>query len=311
MSVTKNHPFVGRLAPSPTGPLHVGHARSFLIAWWQARQACGTLLLRHEDLDVDRSRSAYRDLVRRDLEWLGLDWDGPEWVQSEHVSGIHAAAARLLEQGDAYPCVCSRGDIAAVSAPHAGDAPARYPGTCRDVFASVADAERRTGKLAGVRARTTSREWAFEDLVYGPQRSNVGDEVGDFLILRRDKIPAYQLAVVVDDARQGVTHVVRGHDLLDSTARQLLLYAALGFSPPTFCHVPLVVDDAGVRLAKRTAGLSLRELREQGVDPRRIVQWVAGGLGMGVPELVTPRELVPAFDLARMPRTPVTTPATW
>lgn len=311
MPVMKNQAFVGRLAPSPTGPLHVGHARSFLIAWWQARQARGTLLLRHEDLDVDRSRSDYRDLVRRDLEWLGLDWDGPEWIQSEQVSGIQAAAARLLEQGDAYPCVCSRGDIAAVSAPHAGEATARYPGTCRDVFASVEDAERRTGKLAGVRARTASREWEFEDLVYGPQRSNVAEQVGDFLILRRDKIPAYQLAVVVDDARQGVTHVVRGQDLLDSTARQLLLYAALGLRPPTFCHVPLVVDDAGVRLAKRTAGLSLRELRERGVDPRRIVQWVARGLGMDATELVTPRELVAAFDLARMPRTPVTTPATW
>lgn len=311
MSVMTKRPFVGRLAPSPTGPLHLGHARSFLIAWWQARRARGALLLRQEDLDVDRSHGSHRDLVRRDLEWLGLDWDGPEWVQSEHVSGIRSAAERLLKQGDAYPCVCSRGDIAAVSAPHAGEAIVRYPGTCRDRFRSIEDAERQTGKLAGLRARTTSHEWVFDDCVYGPQRSNVGEEVGDFLILRRDKIPAYQLAVVVDDARQDVTHVVRGQDLLDSTPRQLFLYAALGLDPPAFCHVPLVVDDAGVRLAKRTAGKSLRELRERGVDPRRIVQWVASGLGMDVPNLVTPREVVEAFDLSRMPLSPVVAPANW
>lgn len=305
-------PLVCRLAPSPTGPLHLGHARSFLIAWWHARKAGGRVLLRQEDLDVERSRFAYRELVRFDLEWLGLDWDGPEWVQSEHVAEIHTAAEQLLRTGHAYPCVCSRGDIqSVVSAPHAGEANARYPGTCRDRFTSLAQAERESGKLAGVRARVPSRVWRFDDAVYGPQASNVADDVGDFLIVRRDKVPSYQLAVVVDDARQGVTSVVRGEDLLDSTARQLFLYDALGLTPPAFCHVPLVVDATGARLAKRSAGLSLQELRERGVDPRRIVQWVAQSVGMVVGELVTPADVTAQFELGRLPRTPAMIPAAW
>lgn len=305
-------PLVSRLAPSPTGPLHLGHARSFLIAWWHARKAGGRVLLRQEDLDVERSRVSYRDLARFDLEWLGLDWDGPEWVQSEHVAEIHVAAEQLLRSGHAYPCVCSRGDIqSVVSAPHAGDVTVRYPETCRDRFTSIEQAQAATGKLAGIRVRVPSRVWSFEDAVCGPQSSNVAEDVGDFLIVRRDKVPSYQLAVVVDDARQGVTSVVRGEDLLDSTARQLFLYEALGLTPPQFCHVPLVVDAAGVRLAKRSAGLSLQELRSRGVDARRIVQWVAASAGLNVTELVTPREVTSAFDLAQLPRTAATIPAVW
>lgn len=305
-------PLVSRLAPSPTGPLHLGHARSFLIAWWHARKAGGRVLLRQEDLDVERSRLSYRELVRFDLEWLGLDWDGPEWVQSEHVAEILAAAEKLLAAGHAYPCVCSRGDIqSVVSAPHAGEAVVRYPGTCRGKFASLAQAQTETGKLAGIRARVPSRVWRFEDAVYGHQTSNVAEDVGDFLIVRRDKVPSYQLAVVVDDARQGVTSVVRGEDLLGSTARQLFLYEALGLTPPAFGHVPLVVDAAGVRLAKRSAGLSLQELRSRGVDPRRIVQWVAQSVGMDVTELVTPADLTSAFELGRLPKVAATIPTEW
>jgi glutamyl-tRNA synthetase len=302
---------IGRLAPSPTGPLHLGHARSFLIAWWQARQAGGRLVLRQEDLDGARSKAVYREQVRHDLEWLGLDWDGPEWVQSEHVDTILGAARRLLDAGAAYPCVCSRGDIQVVSAPHAGETSARYPGTCCGRFASVEEAERVTGKLAGIRVRVPPRAWEFTDHVFGPQRSDVQADVGDFLIVRRDKVPSYQLAVVVDDARQGVTHVVRGVDLLDSTPRQLFLYDALGLTPPKYYHVPLVVDAGGVRLAKRSAGLSLEELREQGVDPRKIVQWVAASVGLSVREPVTPRDVLGAFDFERLPRDPVSVPRTW
>ncbi len=305
-------PLVGRLAPSPTGPLHLGHARSFLLAWWQARHAGGKLLLRQEDLDVDRSRRAFRDLARHDLEWLGLDWDGPEWVQSEHVAHIHAAARTLLAQGDAYPCVCSRGDIqSVVSAPHAGEVTVTYPGTCRGRFATVEQAEAESGKLAGVRARVPDHVWSFEDGICGARSSNVARDVGDFLIVRRDKVPAYQLAVVVDDARQGVTSVVRGEDLLDSTPRQLFLYHALRLPPPRFYHVPLVVDGAGVRLAKRSAGLSLQELRERGVDPRSIVSWVARSAGIEVNEYVTATEVVPHFDIAKVSRAPARVPDVW
>jgi glutamyl-tRNA synthetase len=269
-------------------------------------------LLRQEDLDVERSRTTFRDLARFDLEWLGLDWDGPEWVQSEHVEAIHAASEQLVAQGDAYPCVCSRGDIqAVVRAPHAGELVVRYPGTCRDRFESRAEAERQSGKLAGIRARVPDRIWSYEDGVYGPQSSNVAEQVGDFLIVRRDKVPSYQLAVVVDDARQGVTSVVRGEDLLDSTPRQLFLYAALGLTPPRFFHVPLVVDATGARLAKRSAGLSLQELRERRVDPRRIVAWVARSAGMAVNERVTPSEVTPLFDIAKLPHLTTTLPSEW
>lgn len=307
-----NDPIVGRLAPSPTGPLHVGHARSFLLAWWQVRRANGRLLLRQEDLDVERSRAEFRELARYDLEWLGLDWDGAEWVQSQHVAGIHADADRLVREGHAYPCVCSRGDIqASISAPHAGETSVRYPGTCRGKFASCAEAEAVTGKLAGIRAFVPDRVWSFEDGVCGAKSSNVANEVGDFLILRRDKVPSYQLAVVVDDARQGVTSVVRGEDLLDSTARQLFLYEALGSTPPRFFHVPLVVDAEGVRLAKRSAGLSLRELRERGVDPRRVVAWVARSAGVDAGELVTAREVTAHVDVAKIPRSPAQLPVQW
>lgn len=303
--------FIGRLAPSPTGPLHLGHARSFLIAWWQARQAGGRLVLRQEDLDAARSKDVYRAQVRRDLEWLGIDWDGPEWVQSEHIESILGAADRLLARGHAYPCVCSRGDIQSVSAPHAGETSARYPGTCYGRFRTVEEAERVTGKLAGIRVCVPPRMWEFTDHVYGPQRFDVQADVGDFLIVRRDKVPSYQLAVVVDDARQGVTHVVRGVDLLDSTPRQLLLYEALELTPPKYYHIPLVVDATGARLAKRSAGLSLAELREQGVDPRTIVQWVAASVGVTVSKPVTPRDVLGDFDFARLPRDTVCVPQTW
>lgn len=282
------------------------------MAWWQVRRGHGRLLLRQEDLDVERSRLAYRDLARFDLEWLGLDWDGPEWVQSEHVEAIHAAAHHLVSRGDAYPCVCSRGDIqSVVSAPHAGETVARYPGTCRGRFASLDEAERQSGKLAGIRARVPDRVWRYHDGVCGLRASNLLEDVGDFLIVRRDKVPAYQLAVVVDDARQGVTSVLRGEDLLDSTPRQLFLYEALGLTPPQFFHVPLVVDGTGARLAKRSAGLSLQELRERGVDPRRIVTWVAQSAGMAVTELVTPHDAVTLFDLAALPRRPAAIPTQW
>lgn len=305
-------PLTGRLAPSPTGPLHLGHARSFLIAWWQARKAEGQLRLRQEDLDGERSKLTYRDLVRYDLEWLGLDWDGPEWIQSQHVEEINDAAERLVQAGHAYPCVCSRGDVqSVVSAPHAGEPAHRYPGTCVGRFASVAEAELRSGKPAGIRLRVPSRNIAFEDGVCGPQVSNPAEDVGDFLIVRRDKVPSYQLAVVVDDARQGVTSVVRGQDLLDSTARQLYLHEVLGLVSPGYFHVPLVVDAAGARLAKRARGLSLQELRERGIEPRRIVEWVARSVGIAVDEPVSPRDVVEYFDMQGLPSGPVAVPEAW
>jgi glutamyl-tRNA synthetase len=302
---------VGRLAPSPTGPLHLGHARSFLVAYWHARKHNGRLFLRQEDLDVGRSRQEFSDLVRFDLEWLGLDWDEPEWIQSQHAEGIRAAAKRLMDQGDAYACVCSRGEIQAVSAPHVEDTPPVYNGRCRGRFSSVEQAEASTGRQAGIRARVPPGTWQFHDGIFGAIEQDLTSEVGDFLIMRRDKIPAYQLAVVVDDARQGVNTVIRGCDLLDSTPRQLFLHQALGLTPPRYLHLPLVMSRDGERLAKRAKGLSLQELRTRGVDPREIVTWVARSCGLAFKDWVTPREVTNAFDISAIARVPVTVPDYW
>ncbi len=302
---------VGRLAPSPTGPLHLGHARSFLIAYWHARKANGRLVLRQEDLDLARSRREYVDLVRFDLEWLGIDWDGPDWVQSEHVEGIRHAAEILMQRGDAYPCVCSRGDIQAVSAPHTNEAHSVYAGTCRGRFSSLHEAEHFAGRPAGIRARVPDGTWHFNDGIFGAAEQDLAQDVGDFLIIRRDKTPAYQLAVVVDDARQGVTSVVRGCDLLDSTPRQLFLHRALGLSPPRYYHLPLVVDEKGERLAKRSKGLSLEELRARGVDAREIVAWVARTCGIDAVERVTAQEVTRSFAIDAIPRDPVLLKLDW
>lgn len=294
---------VGRLAPSPTGALHLGHARTFLLAYWSIRAQGGRLLLRHEDLDTDRARPEWIDAAREDLEWLGLDWDA-ERVQSAGLSRIRDAAFSLLERGRAYPCSCSRGDVrSALSAPHGPEL--EYPGTCRDRYRDLADAEARSGKPAGLRFRTEDRTFVFDDGLWGETAQNPSRQGGDFLILRRDKQPAYHLAVVVDDAFDGVTEVVRGHDLLAATPRQLALYEALGERPPRYFHVPLVCDEHGERLAKRAPRLGLAEQRARGTDPRRIVAWAAASAGLECDGLVRAADLVPGFDLRRVPREPV------
>lgn len=297
---------VGRLAPSPTGLLHLGHARSFLLAWWHARAAGGRIALRIEDLDRERVRPGMIDRTLADLEWLGLDWDGPHELQSAGLQRIDAAARELTERGLAYPCVCTRADLrAAASAPHQDDREARYPGTCRGRFASLAEARRATGRDPGLRFAVEPGAIALVDEFVGAFESDVAAEVGDFLIARRDGAPAYQLAVVVDDARQGVTEVVRGDDLLPSTARQWHLQRALGLPHPRWIHVPLVLDANGRRLAKRADDLSLFALRERGVDPRAVVAWAAQSAGMPATERVSARDALELFALERLPRGPV------
>jgi glutamyl-tRNA synthetase len=296
-------PPVGRLAPSPTGRLHLGHARTFLLAWWHARARGGRVLLRFEDLDRARVKPGMVDECLRDLEWLGLDWDGVPCSQSGDTAPLSAALERLLETGQAYLCACSRRDIErALSAPHAGEGELRYPGTCRLRGLSARDA---AARALAVRLRVPEGEVELEDGVAGVFRADVQREVGDFLLARRDGFFAYQLAVVVDDARMGVTEVVRGDDLLASAARQCHLQRALGLPHPRWFHVPLVLDEHGARLAKRRGDLALASLRAAGVDPRRLVAWAARSAGLACPEPTTARELVPSFDLARLPRAPV------
>jgi glutamyl-tRNA synthetase len=296
---------VGRLAPSPTGALHLGNARTFLLAWLSVRARGGTILLRVEDIDGPRVKPGAIAATVADLRWLGLDWDGDAVLQSSRLTDYAAAVAKLLAASRIYPCVCTRSEIEdAASAPHesADDGPV-YPGTCRGRFASIEAACVETGREPALRFRVDREAVPFEDAFHGPQHGRVA---GDFVVQKRDGGPAYQLAVVVDDADQGVTDVVRADDLLPSTPRQLLLYGALGLPPPRFCHVPLVVGEDGLRLAKRHGDTSLRWLRDQGVTADRLVGHLAFLCGLRQKGAkCTARELLADFDLDKLPRQPV------
>lgn len=299
-------PAVGRLAPSPTGHLHLGHARSFLLAWWHARSRGARLLLRFEDLDVERADPSHVVDAQRDLEWLGIDWDGAPTSQSAGIERLMEHAEELHRRGLAYPCVCTRGDIrTAQAAPHGLLGESRYPGTCRGRYSSLEHARRESGRHPGLRFVVPAGERVVPDAFVGPFPCDPEREVGDFLITRRDGSPAYQLAVVVDDLLGGVTEVVRGDDLLHSAARQMLLLEAFGAALPEYHHVPLVCDAHGRRLAKREQDLSLRELREAKVDGRAVVEWAARCSGFGAVERPRASELVSAFEMAKVPRAPV------
>jgi glutamyl-tRNA synthetase len=296
-------PPIGRLAPSPTGPLHLGHARTFLLAWWDLRSRGGSVLLRLEDLDADRAHPQWADSILRDLQWLGLDWDGEVLVQSKRKQAIVEVALQLAAAAKAYPCVCTRGELRIASAPHAEDTEPRYAGTCRGRYTSVSSATAATGRAAGLRFVVPPGPTTFEDRLLGTVTRDVQAEVGDFLILRRDGTPSYQLAVVVDDAAQGVTDVHRGADLLDSTPRQWHLQDALGLPHPRWMHLPLVVDPEGRRLAKRSDSLGLQALRARGVDPRGIVSWAARSAGLPCDALLTATEALALWDPQRLSST--------
>lgn len=283
----------GRLAPSPTGHLHLGHARTFWTAQERARAQGGALILRNEDLDPDRCRPEFVEALFEDLRWFGLQWqEGPDcggpfapYTQSERRPLYVAAFRTLVERGWVYPCTCSRRDVQqALQAPHAADEEPVYPGTCRARVHPPSSAP----ELPGEKPRTKEASaamplkvnWRFRvpdgepiefmDGGLGPQRFVAGRDFGDFVLWRHDDVPAYQLAVTVDDASMGITEVVRGADLLVSTARQLLLYRALDRPPPVFFHCPLMNDERGVRLAKRHEALSLRALRAAGRVPQEL-----------------------------------------
>ena len=270
----------GRLAPSPTGYLHLGHARTFWTAQQRAKQNGGVLILRNEDLDSTRFKMEFADAMLEDLRWFGLEWsEGPDvggpfapYNQSERMHFYRAALEKLVAGNFVYPCTCSRKDIqAAIHAPHAADDEVIYPGTCREKKRSTLNAQSLT-RFAW-RFRVPDGEFiSFQDANCGEQKFVAGKDFGDFVVWRGDDVPAYQLACVVDDAAMQITEVVRGADLLVSTARQILLYRALGIAVPNFFHCALMLDAKGERLAKRHDSLSLRELRRQGATPESLRQ---------------------------------------
>jgi glutamyl-tRNA synthetase len=296
----------GRFAPSPTGRLHLGNAWAAVLGWLWARSQGGEFLLRIEDLDTARSRPELTDALLADLAWLGLHFDGPPVLQSRRLELYRAALDRLRATGRVYPCFCTRSEIArAVSAPHgpADDGP-RYPGTCL-ALSPEQIAERSRTRPPAWRFRPREGPTEVHDVLHGTLVQDVAREVGDFVVLRNDGVPSYQLAVVVDDADTGITHVLRGDDLLGSTPRQVQLCEALSLPVPTYAHVPLLLGPDGKRLAKRAGTPSLAELRERGIVPERLVGLLAGWAGLGGGHPVGLAELVPRFALERLPRAAV------
>lgn len=302
----------GRYAPSPTGELHLGNASSALLAWLSVRSRGGNFVMRVEDIDRNRSRAELVDRILDDLRWLGLDWDeGPD-VGGPHTPyeqwprrSLHAQALTTLKQsGRVYPCFCSRRDIAsAASAPQTPGDELRYPGTCRGVVPGAAARRIESGDRHAWRFRVPEgAPQIFDDLVHGPWGADSAP-ASDFIVFRGAHSPAYQLAVVVDDAAMGIDEVVRGDDLLTSTQRQLLLYEALGLPAPAFGHVPLLFGPDGARLSKRQQGITIRELRARGFTADDLVGRLAHLLSLRpTPEPTTARDLVPGFSLEELRR---------
>ena len=299
-----------RLAPSPTGALHLGNARTFLVNWLLARQQGWKIVLRIEDLDGPRIKRGADQQAIDDLRWLGIDWDDGPIYQSNRRERYGSAVELLLKQKLAYPCICTRKEVdSAASAPHAEDGAAVYPGTCRDRFTSIEEAMRHSnGRQPAIRFDTRGKRIDFTDVFSGPHHFDVERQLGDFVIAKGDGTPAYQLAVVIDDADMGVTDIVRGDDLLDSTPRQLLLYHALNLHDriPRYAHLPLVIGPDGRRLAKRHGDTRIASYREAGVSASRVLALLAGGCGIGNTCVIAlAGDLLGRFDMNRLPRSPI------
>lgn len=308
---------VTRLAPSPTGALHLGNARTFLINWALARQSNWQIVFRIEDLDGPRIKPDADTMAIQDLTWLGIDWDAGPYYQRVDLDIYQTALNRLEQAGLAYRCVCTRREIMnALSAPHADDHDMRYPGTCRPPAVGskaepvhIADADETAWRL--LVADDEKAVVRFTDQLHGPQCVDVQQQSGDFVIWTKAGLPSYQLAVVVDDMRQGVTDVVRGDDLLSSTARQLLLYEALagdtGKQPPRWWHLPMVIGPDGRRLAKRHGDSRVAWYREQGVSAEKIIGLIASWSGIcQTPQPMDTKTFAQSFDISKLPREPVT-----
>lgn len=295
-----NRPVVGRFAPSPTGRMHAGNIFAALSAWLVAKSQGGTIVLRIEDLDRDRSKAEYISAVQRDFELLGLTWDHGPFFQHDRDEAYLEAFSALERRGLGYPCFCTRADLHAASAPHRGEKFV-YPGTCRGLTAKQI-AEKSMRRAPAQRLRVPDDTYSFEDMVQGRYEQNLAHDCGDFLIRRSDQAFAYQLAVVVDDAAQGVTSIVRGVDLLCSTPQQLYLQELLGLDHPRYAHIPLLVAEKNRRLSKRDHDAGIEELLARFKTPEAIIGHIAGICGLAPTcDPATPEQLLATFDVARLP----------
>ncbi len=295
-----NRPVVGRFAPSPTGRMHAGNIYAALTAWLVAKSQGGSIVLRIEDLDRDRSKAEYISAVQRDFERLGLTWDFGPYFQHDRDEAYLEAFRTLERRGLVYPCFCTRADLHAASAPHRGEKFV-YPGTCRGLSAEQIAVKSGT-RAPAQRLRVPDAEYAFDDMVQGHYEQNLAHDCGDFLIQRSDQAFAYQLAVVVDDAAQGVTSVVRGVDLLCSTPQQLYLQELLGLGHPRYAHIPLLVAEQNRRLSKRDHDAGIEELLARFKTPEAVIGHIAGICGLAPTcDPATPEQLLRTFDAAQLP----------
>ena len=304
----KNVHVIGRFAPSPTGPLHVGNLRTAVIAWLCARQQDGELLLRFEDLDRMNSKPEHEARQVSELAELGITF-GPNVIrQSERFDLYRDVVEQLGQQDLVYSCYCTRREILeSTQAPHGPSIEGAYAGTCRNLSARDRSEREQSGRPPAWRLRSNNEEYIVDDLVAGPTTTVIDDMV----LLRNDGVPAYNLAVVVDDAEQGVTQVVRGDDLLLGTGRHLHLQKLLGYSTPQYVHVPLVVGPDGERLAKRHGAVTLEDLNQRGIDEREVLGELARSIGIDVDRPNGVSELLAGFSLDQLPRSPWTIPSDW
>ena len=304
----KNVHVIGRFAPSPTGPLHVGNLRTAVIAWLCAQQQDGELLLRFEDLDRMNSKPEHEARQVSELAELGITF-GPNVIRQSKRFDLYRDVVEQLGQQDlVYSCYCTRREILeSTQAPHGPSIEGAYAGTCRNLSASDRSEREQSGRPPAWRLRSNNEEYIVDDVVTGPTPTVIDDMV----LLRNDGVPAYNLAVVVDDAEQGVTQVVRGDDLLLGTGRHLHLQKLLGYSTPQYVHVPLVVGPDGERLAKRHGAVTLEDLNQRGIDEREVLGELARSIGIDVDRPNGVSELLAGFSLDQLPRSPWTIPSDW